>query len=79
MATGPHPDTGQNCLYVDATIQQWSGFIAAMAARHRTAREISALTEQVQLHTGSGGHTRFWLPGIEVGERWLPGPRREAQ
>lgn len=75
MKSGPHPDHGGDCLYLEATIQQYSAFLTALAVQHRTADAMSGVTEQVQLQTGSSGDTRFWLPGVSVVDIGIPGQR----
>jgi len=66
LKRGPHPDSGQDCLYLEADIQQYSAFLAALAVQYRTADRLAFLADQVQLQVNGKGDSRFWLPGVEV-------------
>lgn len=67
LKKGYHPDTGRDCLYLEADIQQYSAFLVALAVQYRTADRLVFLADQVQLQYQDGsGDTRFWLPGVEV-------------
>lgn len=75
MKAGPHPDTGQDCLYLEATIQQYSAFLAALAVQYRTAEDMTGITDTVQIQTDSSGDSRFWIPGVRVQDLGIPGQR----
>lgn len=63
----PHPDSGGDCLRLEADIQQYSAFLACLAVQHRTADDTATLTSHVQLHYQDGtGDTLFWFPGVRV-------------
>lgn len=66
LKTGAHPDNGQDCLHLEADIQQYSAFLTALAVQYRTADRLTFLVDQVQLQYDGKGDTRFWLPGVEV-------------
>lgn len=66
LKTGAHPDTGRDCLYLEADIQQYSAFLTALAVQYRTADRLTFLVDQVQLQYDHRENTRFWLPGVEV-------------
>jgi hypothetical protein len=63
---GGHPDSGEDCLYLEADVQQYSAFLAALAVQSRTADAIGFLVDQVQLQETDTGDTRFWFPGVVV-------------
>lgn len=75
VKSGPHPDTGDDCLHLAATIQQYSTFLASLAVQHRTAGRTASITESVQLQIDDRGDTVFWFPGVRIGETWIPGAR----
>jgi hypothetical protein len=66
LRRGSHPDSGDDCLFLEGTIQQYSAFLVALAVQHRGAGRMSFLVDQVQLQTDNEGDTRFWMPGLTV-------------
>lgn len=70
---GPHPDTGQRCAVLDATIRQYSLFLVVLSAQFRrhtenvgAHRELDALCDTVQMENREDGDVRFWMPGLTV-------------
>lgn len=61
-----HPDDGTSCLYLEADIQQYSAFLAALAVQYRSADDLLVLADRVRLQHTPSGDTRFWLPGVQV-------------
>lgn len=66
LHTGAHPDTGAECLWLEADIQEYSAFLVALAVQYRAADELSFLTDQVRIEHDRSGDTRFWLPGLKI-------------
>lgn len=66
LQSGADPDTGFQCLYLEADIQQYSAFLAALAVQYQTATRLTFLFDQVKVQSDRRGNTRFWLPGVEV-------------
>jgi hypothetical protein len=75
LKSGAHPDDGGNCLYMRATIQQYSAFLAALAVQYRTADGTAPITGRVRLDIDNDGDSRFWFPEMQIRERWIPGAR----
>lgn len=66
LKSGPHPDSGEECLRLVADVRQYSAFLVALAVQRRAADELSFLADQVQIEHDSNGDTRFWLPGLTI-------------
>lgn len=59
-----HPDSGEPCLVLEATVQQYGRFLVALTWQGRDAGGIATAA---QLETRQNGDTWFWLPGLETG------------
>lgn len=66
LKRGPHPDNGFDCFRLEADIQQYSAFLAALTVQYRSADEVAFLVDQVQIQHDVNGDTLFWLPGVDV-------------
>lgn len=66
LAYGSDPDTGQDCLYLDADIQQYSAFLVGLAVQCRFADELAPLIGSVRLQFDGPAGNRYWLPGMRV-------------
>lgn len=69
LRSGHHPDTGDECLCLEADIRQYSAFLAFLAAQICTIDRLGLITDRVRLHISSNGDTLFWLPDIEMSGR----------
>lgn len=74
IGTGGHPDDGFDCLYLKATIQQYSLFLVTLTDRmgHGATGQwwrgsaLTSLANGVQPQTNSQGDVTFWLPGVRI-------------
>lgn len=67
LKRGPHPDSGEDCLYLEADIREYSAFLVALTVQYRNEAEaIVGFADRVQLQHTESGDTRFWIPGIGV-------------
>lgn len=66
MGLGSHPDTGKDCLRLEADVREYSAFLVAMAVQYRHADDLLVLADRVQLQHTETGDTRFWFPGVRI-------------
>mgnify|MGYP001610562467 FL=1 len=66
MKRGSHPDSGADCLYLEADIREYSAFLVALAVQYRHADDLLVLADRAQLQHTEAGDTRFWLPQVKV-------------
>lgn len=66
LRLGPHPDTGESSWVLDATIQQYSGFLAALTAQFRMASRMAPIIDSVQIENRTDGDTLFWISDFGV-------------
>lgn len=59
-----HPDSGESCLVLEATVQQYGRFLVALTWQ---GRDAGAIATAAQMETRQSGDTWFWLPGLETG------------
>lgn len=78
VKSGPHPDDGRDCLYLEATIQQYSSFLVGLTVQHEAVYKAARLSDRVQLQIDLTGDTRFWLPGVRIDGVWTPGTEHAA-
>lgn len=66
LKRGPDPDSGADCLYLEADIREYSAFLVALSVQYRHADDLLVLADRVQLQHTEAGDTRFWLPRVKV-------------
>lgn len=66
LSTGAHPDTGDAAWVLDATIQQYSAFLVALAVQYRTAGDMANIVDSVQIENKTNGDTLFWITDLSV-------------
>lgn len=66
LSIGPHPDTGQPSWVLDATIQQYSAFLASLAVQFKSASRLESIIDTVQIENRTNGDTLFWIPDFVV-------------
>lgn len=66
LSLGAHPDTGEQSWVLDATIQQYSAFLVALAVHFRSASSLESIVDSVQIENRPDGDTLFWINDLAI-------------